>query len=143
MAAEPPIPIKFIIFALNLKLQYIFMTSTQDIKDLIIEGIQNRKGRGVTIVDMRDIDTAATGRFIIAEGSSTTQTAAIADSIEETVRTRSGQKPFNVDGEQAGDWVIMDYGDIWVHIFLPAVRTRYNLEELWSDAKITTVPDLD
>lgn len=119
------------------------MTSEKDITDLIIEGIQNRKGRGITIVDMSNVDTAATSRFIIAEGTSTTQTAAIADSIEELVRTQGGVKPFNIDGETAGDWVIMDYGDTWVHIFLPPVRTRYNLEELWSDAKITEVPDLD
>ncbi|MBD5220615.1 MAG: ribosome silencing factor [Muribaculaceae bacterium] len=119
------------------------MTSTQDIKELIIEGIRDRKGKGITVVDMTDIDTAATGCFIIAEGTSTTQTAAIAESVEELVRKSSGVKPYNVDGENAGDWVIMDYGDVWVHIFLPTVRTRYNLEELWSDAKITNLPDLD
>ncbi|MDE5661929.1 MAG: ribosome silencing factor [Muribaculaceae bacterium] len=119
------------------------MTSEKDIPQLIVEGIHERKGRGVTIVDMTAIDTAATSRFIIAEGTSTTQTASIADSVEEYVRVNGGVKPMAVDGAEAGDWVIMDYGDTWVHIFLPEVRHRYNLEDLWSDAVITHVPDLD
>lgn len=119
------------------------MDSSKELTDLIIEGIQNRKGHNITIIDMGDIDTAATRRFIVAEGTSTTQTAAIAESVEETVRLGSGLKLFGSVGAGTGEWVVMDYGDTWVHIFLPPVRERYNLEELWSDAKITEIPDLD
>ena len=115
------------------------MTPTTNLKELIIEGIHNRKGHGISVVDLSSIDTAATGSFIIAEGNSTTHTASIAESVADT----SGVKPYGIDGEEGSDWVIMDYGDIWVHIFLPETRTRYNLEELWSDAPITEVPDLD
>ena len=61
----------------------------------------------------------------------------------EYVFKNSGVKPYNVDGENVGDWVIMDYGDTWVHIFLPETRVRYNLEELWSDAPVSHVADLD
>ena len=89
------------------------MTPKQEIETLIIEGIHERKGRGVTVIDLSDIPTAA------------------------------AIKPYNADGETAGDWVIMDYGSVWVHIFLPEVRQRYSLEELWSDAPVTTVADLD
>ncbi len=116
---------------------------TTDLKKLLIEGIHERKGHGVTIVDMSAIESAATPLFIIAEGNSTTQTAAIADAVEEYVRKASGIKPFAIDGADSGDWVIMDYGDTWVHIFIPQVRQRYNLEELWSDAVIKNIPDLD
>ena len=118
------------------------MSEQTDIKELIIEGIQNRKGHNITVVDLGNIDTAATGTFIIAEGTSTTHTASIAESVEEHVRLNSGVKPFGTDGENTGDWVIMDYGDIWVHIFLPETRLRYNLEELWSDADIKQLADL-
>lgn len=119
------------------------MTDTKDLKQLIIEGIHERKGHGVTVVDMSAIDTAPASCFIIAEGNSTTQTSAIADCVEEYVRKNGGGKPYGVDGETQGDWVIMDYGHTWVHIFLPELRNRYRLEELWSDAVITDVPDLD
>ena len=116
---------------------------TTELQKLIIEGIQERKGHKVTVVDMSAIESAATPFFIIAEGNSTTQTSAIADSVEEYVRKASGIKPYNIDGETRGDWVIMDYGDTWVHLFIPEVRQRYNLEELWSDAAISQIPDLD
>ena len=67
----------------------------------------------------------------------------VAESVGEYVFKNSGVKPYNVDGENVGDWVIMDYGDTWVHIFLPETRVRYNLEELWSDAPVSHVADLD
>lgn len=119
------------------------MTSDKDLKTLIIEGIHERKGRGVTIIDLSAIETATASQFIIAEGNNPNQTAAIAESVGEYVLKNSGVKPYNVDGENLGDWVIMDYGDIWVHIFLPETRMRYNLEELWSDAPVSHVADLD
>lgn len=119
------------------------MSTSKDLTELIIEGIQNRKGRKITVIDMGGIDTAGTRRFVVAEGTSSTQTAAIAESVEETVRLASGQKVLGAVGTATGEWVVMDYGDTWVHIFLPPVRERYNLEELWSDAKITEIPDLD
>ncbi|MCM1066916.1 MAG: ribosome silencing factor [Muribaculaceae bacterium] len=119
------------------------MTPKKDLQQLIIEGIHERKGRGVTVVDLTAIESAAASYFIIAEGNSTTQTAAIAESVEEYVRINGGVKPFGIDGAEAGDWVIVDYGDTWVHIFLPETRHRYSLEELWSDATITEIPDLD
>lgn len=118
------------------------MNPNKDLAELIVEGIQNRKGRNITIIDMSGIDTAATRRFIVAEGTSSTQTAAIAESVEETVRLGGG-KLYGAVGTGTGEWVVMDYGDTWVHIFLPPVRERYNLEELWSDATITRIPDLD
>lgn len=119
------------------------MTQEIDIEKFIIEGIQNRKGHNITVVDLSAIESAAATKFIIAEGNSSTQTAAIADSVIEFVRTQTGVKPYGIDGEDTGDWVIVDYGDIWVHIFLPETRRRYTLEELWSDARITDIPDLD
>ena len=119
------------------------MTSEKDLRQLIIEGIQERKGHAITVVDMSHIDTAATGMFVIAEGNSTTHLASIAESVEEYVRKNGGIKPFGMDDDEGSDWVILDYGSIWVHIFMPQTRMRYNLEDLWSDAKITEIPDLD
>lgn len=114
-----------------------------DLTGLIIEGIQERKGHDISVVDFSKIDTAATGAFIIAEGNSSTHNAAIAESIVEYVRKNGGVKPYGIDGEEGADWVIIDYGSVWVHIFMHDTRHRYNLEELWSDAQITNIPDIE
>jgi ribosome-associated protein len=119
------------------------MTQSKELKELIIEGIQERKGHKITVVDLSHIDTAAADTFIIAEGSSTMQVSSIAESIEEYVRINGNMKPYNTDGERNAEWIVMDYGSVWAHIFLPDFRQHYNLEDLWSDAVITEVPDLD
>lgn len=119
------------------------MSLTKDLKGLIIEGIQERKGRSVTVVDLSHIEGAAAHAFIIAQGNSSTHVAAIAESVAEYVRINGNTKPYNIDGLANAEWVVIDYGDIWVHIFTPDTRSRYALEELWSDAIITDVPDLD
>ena len=119
------------------------MTQNKDLRELIIEGIQDRKGHDITVVDMSSIESAAANYFVIAEGNSSTQTAAIAESVEEYVRLNGGVKPFGIHGAEKGEWVILDYGDPWVHIFMPLTRALYNLEDLWSDAQITNIPDLD
>lgn len=114
-----------------------------DMRRLIIEGIQERKGRDITLIDLSHIDTAATAGFIIAEGTSTMHASAIAESVEEYVRKNGGSRLYGIDGDEGSDWVVMDYGDIWVHIFLHDTRLRYSLEDLWSDARITDIPNLD
>lgn len=119
------------------------MTNENTLQQLIIEGIQDRKGKKITLVDMSDIESSAASKFIIAQGSSTMQVSAIADSVREYVQEHSGIKPFNYDGYTNSEWIVIDYGETLVHIFVPDARSRYNLEELWSDAVITDVPDLD
>lgn len=120
------------------------MTAINNTRDLIIDAIRDRKGRAITLVDLEKIPSASASAFIIAEGTSTTQVGAIADHLRERLLDDAGLKPFNSDGERENsEWVVLDYGDTWVHVFLPEARMRYNLEELWSDATITNYPDLD
>ena len=117
--------------------------ATTDILPLIVEGIYERKGRKVTCVDMSSIDSAASRRFVICEGTSTQHVAAVADSIREYLQKKSGVKPYNYDGYANSQWIVIDYGDTMVHVFLPETRHLYKLEELWSDAIITNYPDQD
>ncbi len=119
------------------------MSETIDLQKLIIEGIENRKGKDITLVDMSHIESAPTPLFIIANGTSSMQVASIADSVREYVQEQSGTKPYNYDGYTNSEWIVIDYGSILVHIFQPETRERYNLEELWSDAHIKHLPDLD
>jgi len=120
------------------------MNVITDIQELIIDAIRDRKGHAITVVDLSDIPGASARSFIIAEGSSTTQVGAIADHLCERLLKDASIKPFNSDGmRNNSEWIVLDYGDTWVHIFMPEARHRYNLEELWSDARITNIPDLD
>ena len=109
----------------------------------IVEGIQEKKGKKITTVDLSKIESAATSHFIICEGQSTTQVMAIADSIREYVLQNTGKKPFGYDGYQNGQWIVIDYGNILAHIFLPEYRNYYKLEQLWNDAKLAEIPDVE
>lgn len=111
--------------------------------DSITESIRERKGRRITLVDLSRINSTPASRFIICEGNSTTQVSAIADNIREYLLVNNSIKPFGYDGYETSQWIVLDYGDTFVHVFLPQVRQHYNLEELWSDARITHIPDLD
>lgn len=119
------------------------MLKQNDLNASIIEAIQDKKGTKITIVDLSEIDGASTGEFIICQGKSTSQVSAIADNIRESVQEKTGIKPYNYDGYKNSQWIVIDYGDIMAHIFLPDVRSYYNLEELWNDAPMEQIPDLD
>lgn len=116
---------------------------TADIVPLAVEGIQDRKGKGITVLNLSKIDTAPAHNFVICQGSSTSQVSAIADSVRDKVLEVSGRKPYSDDGYRNAQWILLDYGDTVIHVFLPEVRERYNLEELWGDAGISQIPDLD
>lgn len=116
---------------------------SHDLQDVIVDAITDRKGRDITIVDMTHIESAPLSQFIIAQGSSKTNVAAIADHIRETVHQELGIKPYNYDGYAASEWIVVDYGHLLVHVFLPETRERFRLEELWSDAVITDLPNVD
>ena len=116
-----------------------FMTQQNDLIETIVEGIQERKGKSITHVDMTGIEWVATQHFIICTGTSTMQVSAIADSVREYVQEHAGVKPYNYDGYQNSQWIVLDYGTIYVHVFLPEYRDLYKLEQLWSDAKITDI----
>lgn len=119
------------------------MDKNNSLHKYIVEGIQERKGKKITVVDMSKIESAAASYFIIAEGTSTMQVGAIADSVREYVQEQVAVKPYNYDGYTNSEWIVVDYGDTLVHVFVPEARQRYNLEELWSDAVISEIPDLD
>ena len=119
------------------------MTENETLVKAIIEAAQEKKGRNITHADLSDIETAATQGFVLVNGNTPIQVNAIADSIRELVEKNIGVRPFNYDGYQNSQWIVIDYGSVFAHVFLPDFRERYNLEELWADAVITQVPDID
>lgn len=118
-------------------------TGAVTLRDVIVDAISDRKGKDITIVDMTHIESAPLSEFVIAQGSSKTNVAGIADHIRMKVQDVLGIKPYNTDGYMAQEWIVIDYGHLLVHVFLPETRERYRLEELWSDAMITELPNVD
>ena len=112
------------------------------IKD-IVEAIQDKKGHDIIILDMSKVDGAPATQFIICTGKSTTQVSSIADNVREEVQKKTGEKPINYDGYRNSQWIVIDYGDTMVHVFLPEMREFYRLEELWSDAETIKIADED
>lgn len=111
--------------------------------DEIVEAITDRKGKKISLLDLQKIETAPSSSFVICQGNSTSQVSSIADSIRERLQKNLDIKPYNYDGYKNSQWIVIDYGDVMVHVFLPEIRNFYNIEELWSDAKISNIPDLD
>jgi len=107
----------------------------------IVQGIFEKKGLNVLKIDLRKLENRITDYFVICHANSTTQVSAICDSVEETVRTRAGEKPVHTEGLDNCFWVLLDYGDVIVHIFLEEHRNFYSLESLWGDAVIAAMED--
>ncbi len=108
---------------------------------MIVDGIKEKKGSGIVIVDLSDIDGAIANSFVICQGGSPAQVEAIAESIGDKCRKELGEKPVNVVGLGNDQWVAIDFVDVLVHIFQPETREFYDLEHLWEDAPITRLPD--
>lgn len=116
---------------------YGVLLKTNDMNELIetiVGAIQDKKGKDIVSLDLSGFDGAICSHFIVCNADSTTQVAAIADGIEETVQQKLGQNVWRVEGKQTGLWVAMDYLDVVVHIFTTELRSFYKLEELWADA---------
>lgn len=119
------------------------MSETKTLVQKITEGIQEKKGKNIVVADLTSIGDTICRYFVICQGNSPSQISAIVDSVKEYVRKETDIKPYAIDGLRNAQWVAMDYSDVMVHVFLPEVRDFYNLEHLWADAKLTTIPDLD
>ena len=104
---------------------------THDLR-LIADAILDKKGEDVVSLDLRGLDGAITDFFVVCEGSNTTQVGAIAENIAEKMK-EEGHRLYRSQGESNNFWIIQDYGNIVVHIFLKEYREFYRLEELWAD----------
>ena len=102
--------------------------------ETIVSAIEDKKGKDIVSLDLSGFDGAICSHFVVCNADSTTQVAAISDSIEEKVHEVLGEWPWRVEGKQTGLWVAMDYVDVVVHIFQPELRDFYKREELWADA---------
>lgn len=107
------------------------------LNDLVIDSIQDIKGKNIVKLDLRKLDDSPTDYFIICEGDSNTQVKAISDRIYKRLKDEAGQIASHVEGTQTARWICMDYFNTVVHIFYRETRSFYELEALWSDAVAT------
>jgi ribosome-associated protein len=100
---------------------------------VIINAIHDKKGENVVSLDLRKIPEAVSDFFIVCEAPSTVQVRAIADWVEAEVKAECDERPYKHEGQSAGQWVLIDYVNVVVHVFLAETRKFYKLEEMWSD----------
>jgi ribosome-associated protein len=117
------------------------MDQTKELVEAVVKGMQEKKGRKITMVDLTQLSGAVCEYMIICEGNSLNQVSSLSDSVWDTVRSETGERVLSMDGDHRSPWIGMDYGSVLVHIFLPEQRSFYDLEHLWADSNITQIPD--
>ena len=95
-----------------------------------VDALEDIKGRDIVVLDVRKL-TSLFDKIVIATADSTRQAKALSNNVQEKVKA-IGAKVYGVEGEQIGEWVLVDLGGVIVHIMQPAIRQHYNLEELWT-----------
>ena len=108
---------------------------------VIADAMLEKKGQDVVSLDLRPIGTAISDYFIVCNADSTPAVVGIADNIEERMLEKCRRKVVRTQGKENAFWVIMDYGEIVVHIFQTPYRSFYRLEDLWADADRTVYED--
>jgi ribosome-associated protein len=117
--------------------------SSKELAEIIADGMLEKKGFDVVILDLRKIHKAITDFFVICSGSSDTQIDAIANSVDEAVHKAIQENPWHKEGQQNKEWILLDYVDVVVHIFKKDRREYYDIESLWGDADIRVIQEGD
>jgi len=112
------------------------------LNDLIIDAIQDIKGKNIVKIDLTKVHDAPAEYFIICEGDSIVQVRGIAENVMRRVKTELSQNSFNKEGVLSSRWILLDYFQTVVHVFYPEARAFYDLEDLWSDGKRTEYANL-
>lgn len=117
--------------------------SSTELSELLVDAIQDKKGHNIVRLDLRTIEEASADFFIICQGNSPTQVSAIAESVVDKAYLDANEQPIGKEGLQVGEWALVDFFNVVVHIFVEPVRNKYALEDLWGDAEIKEYQDLN
>ena len=115
------------------------ISSPDELISLIVQGIEDIKGQNIRLLDLRNIENTVCDYFIICNGNSNTQVNAIVSSVQKNVSKNIREKPYQIEGVENAEWVLMDYVNVVVHVFQKHKREYYDIENLWGDAKITEI----
>lgn len=119
------------------------MDQVKVLVDTIVASLQEKKGKNIVIVDLTKFSGAICQYMVICTGNTPTQVSALSDSVWDFVKKEMKEKPLSTEGSQIAQWIGMDYGTVLVHIFIPELRSFYNLDNLWADAGLTHLSDMD
>ena len=111
--------------------------NSKELARMACEALEDKKALDVKIIDIEQVSTLA-DYFIIASGTNRNQVQAMADNVEE-VLGRAGYEPKQIEGYQTGNWILMDYRDIVIHVFDEENRLFYDLERIWRDGKVLDI----
>lgn len=114
------------------------MADSKEMVKIAVEALQEKKGEDVKVIDIHEVSVLA-DYFIIADGSNVNQVQSMADNVEEMLG-KAGYECRQIEGYNTANWVLMDYGDIIVHVFCREDRLFYDLERIWRDGK--TIVDI-
>lgn len=115
--------------------------ATNERLEEVVKAIQAKKGFNILVLDVQKI-SSLTYYFVIAEGRVERHLRAIADEVRDRMAA-FGAKPYMVEGESEGGWLVLDFGEMMVHLFIPQMRDKYRLEEVWHDGQIVDYPVVD
>ncbi len=110
--------------------------NSEFISEIIVHGIQEKKGNDIVSLDLRNLSGSVSDYFIICHAESTTQVRAIADSIEEEMFKATKETPWRKEGYANCEWIILDFVNVVVHVFQKEKRYFYGVEDLWGDADV-------
>ena len=116
-------------------------TRTKKMASLAWHALEDKKAENITVIDIAEVSVLA-DYFIIASGKNKIQVQAMADNVEE-ILGKEGYELKQAEGYQTANWILLDYGDIVVHLFDTENRLFYDLERIWRDGKVTSIADLD
>jgi ribosome-associated protein len=116
-------------------------TSDEILVRTIVEAIQEKKGKDIVKLDLKDLKNTVCDCFIICQGDSNTQVRAIADNIEKQSFLKLKEQPHHIEGRENSQWILIDFFSVVVHIFQAEQRNFYKLEDLWSDGKMEIMKD--
>lgn len=127
---------------LTVKKQDKELSKDLQLAEVIVDAMQDLKALDIVLLDLREIPEASAAYFVICHGSSSTHLSGIANRVDKNVWEQLAEHPTHTEGKKNGNWVLIDYFSVVVHIFDSTKREFYDLEGLWSDAKIQRFENL-
>ena len=113
--------------------------NAESLRDAVVEGMQEKKGKEIVCIDLRNIKNAIADFFVICHADSKMHVDTIARSVEELVFKKQKEEPFHREGYENSEWILLDYLTVVAHIFHKEQREFYGIERLWADAEIKRI----